>query len=967
MQLTLRYHEQAQRPACAAFLRGTDPAAWLRELGRWQLAASQLSCYLVPESIRSVRVAGLFVVVAEGASLPSDVLEPYGLASPAAGPRLYVPVQAGLWPATTPTELQAALLWQRQLLHPSIGMVGFDTTDELDLQTLLACAPPRPTDWGRAQPGHPPKPRLQQLRVLRPSAAEVLQTLQQDVGTAPLVELPGTADAEPGPVRQWFEALRYQLVKTWLGWVRRQRQGREPRSGPGFDWGRLFKILGVVVLVVLGVLGIIALLSQGSFSSTGILLAIVVRLLVKLLGGDNDTRPAPAPHYGRPKAAQPGRLEKWLAGNLDALEKKRQNEIERLLRLFNENPAEALKYAIPLGGPYQNRGTAPPSALLGRRDTRFNLGGLGGGRAADEWDIGDYQHDLRRQYQSAANQELLAGRHSKAAYIYAHLLSDYLAAANALEQGGLFREAATLHKDHLHSPAGAAHCLECGGLLLEAAELYAELNQHEKAGDLYTQLAQPALAARHYERGTTLLLDRDDRPAAARLLADKLHAPDRAQQVLLAGWASPKQPEVCLTQYFELAAAQAHDLGAQVQAVYRQHTTPAQQVPLLRVLATVADKHATPELLSASRDIAYEVVSTEAAAGNLEPLPLLRHFEPTDRLLAADCSRYTASQPRPAATPPRPAAMQLDATIEWQKAASHRQQWVALGVRGEQLHLARGNWYGHLEYYSWPVPLPTEAHIDLVADEFQSTTLLVRTSAGVALPTLHLPKNKHFAEALTVECPTWLPPWPTRVGLWPNGTAAALLQGDSVVLQRYTTTGELLPALTYQLSTDAHPFAGAERLRPGQLLYHDGKYFTYWQNHAVWLAESGQHRKRVLSTELFELVRSPYAAELSLAAVSEEGFMRWEPLKPANNAPWEQLTADTTEPTIHSIYFVGTAHIVSLTPYHAALYELGPHGARLVRSLGVNALVAVLPTSHRQQFALLQSTGQLTLHAIEQE
>jgi hypothetical protein len=965
MQFTLRYHEQAQRPACAAFLRGTDPAAWLRELGRWQLAASQLSCYLVPESIHSVQPAGLFVVVAEGASLPADVLEPYGQV---AGQRLYVPVQAGLWPATTPAELQAALLWPRQLLHPSIGLVGFDTTDELNLRTLLDCPPPRPTDWGRAQPGHPPKPRLQQLRVLRPTAAEVLGTMQQDVGTAPLTALPGTAEAQPGPVRQWFEELRYTLVKSWLGLVRRQRQGRAPSSGPGFDWGRLFRVLGVAVLSVMGVLGIIALFSShtGSISSLGIVLAIVLRLIVKLLGNNNDTRPQPAQHFGRPQAAQPGRLEKWLAGNLDALEKKRQNEIERLLRLFNENPAEALKYAIPLGGPYQDRGTAPPSALLGARDTSFNLSGLGGGRAADQWDIGDYQHDLRRQYQSAANQELLAGRYTKAAYIHAHLLGDYLAAANVLEQGHLFREAAALHKDHLHSPAGAARCLERGGLLLEAAELYTELNQHEKAGDLYTQLAQPAAAARHYERGTALLLDNDDRPAAARLLADKLHAPDRAQQVLLEGWASPKQPEVCLTQYFALAAAQAQDLGAQVQAVYRQHTTQAQQVPLLRVLATVADQHATPALLTASRDIAYEVISTEAAAGNLEPLPLLRHFEPTDRLLAADCSRYTTSQPLRATVARRPAAMQLDATIEWKRAATHRHQWVALGLRDERLHLARGNWYGHLEYYSWPVPVPADTQAELVVDDFHSTTVLVRTSANVALPTLHLSKNKHFAEALAVECPTWLPLWPTRIAVLPTGTAAAQLQGDAVLLQRYSATGELLPALTYKLSTDAHPFIGAERIRPGQLLYHDGKYFTYWQNQAVWLAESGQHRKRVLSTELFELVRSPYAAELSLAAVSAEGFMRWEPLKPAKNAPWEQLTADEAEPTIYSLCFVGPAHIVSLNAHHAALYELGPDGARLVRPLEIDALVAVLPTSHRQQFALLESTGRLSLHQIEQ-
>ena len=81
MHLTLRSHETAQRPARAAFLRGSDPAAWLRELSRWNLPAQQLTSYLVPESIRSVQVAGLFVIAT--GPVPADVLEPYG--SEAAG------------------------------------------------------------------------------------------------------------------------------------------------------------------------------------------------------------------------------------------------------------------------------------------------------------------------------------------------------------------------------------------------------------------------------------------------------------------------------------------------------------------------------------------------------------------------------------------------------------------------------------------------------------------------------------------------------------------------------------------------------------------------------------------------------------------------------------------------------------------------------------------------------------------
>ncbi len=95
--------------------------------------------------------------------------------------------------------------------------------------------------------------------------------------------------------------------------------------------------------------------------------------------------------------------------------------------------------------------------------------------------------------------------------------------------------------------------------------------------------------------------------------------------------------------------------------------------------------------------------------------------------------------------------------------------------------------------------------------------------------------------------------------------------------------------------------------------------------------------------------------------------MRWEPLKPTNNIPREQLTTDEVEPTIHSLCFVGATYLVGLSAHYAALYELRPDGARLVRSLEVDALVAALPTSHRQQFALLKSTGELTLHQLDGE
>ncbi|MCI1187850.1 hypothetical protein MON38_10500 [Hymenobacter sp. DH14] len=965
MLLTLRYHETAQRPASAAFLRGADPAAWLRELSRWNLPAAQLTCYLVPESIRSVQVAGLFVVAA--GDLPADVLEPYGRE---ADGRLYVPVGATLWPATAPGELAGALLWPRQLLHPGIGLVGFDTADELDLATLLDCPASRPTDWSRARPGLAPRPRLQQVRVLQPTVEEVVQSIQEEVGTVPLAQLPGLADDQTGPLQTAFDNLRHWLLRVGAGlWRIRPR----PLL---IDWGFFGKVLGGAALV-LGVLALMALLfsALGSHSVAGLIMLVVMlgRLFMRLL---NERSPAPtAPRRPAPAApARPGfgqRVEQWLNRRIHNLEQKRQNEIERLLKLFGESLEEALKYAIPLGGPYQDRGRAPESARLGQRNTEFNLGRLGGGGRVDAWNLDSYRHSLSLRYRAAATQEINAGRFKKAAYIYAHLLGDYPAAANTLEQGGFCREAAALYKDHLHNKPAAAKCLENGGLLLEAAELYAELKEHEKAGDLHQRLAQPALAARHYERGVALLLDNHDHPAAARLLAHKLVDTGRAQEVLLQGWASPKQPEVCLRQYFDLlAAAPGADLSAPVRTIFAEHTPRERRVPLLRVLATLSEKHPAPTLLSTARDIAYEVVSTEAAAGNLAHLSLLRHFVPDDRLLAADCGRFI-SQPRarPATGPTAGLTTSpLDPTIHWKAALTHRHQWVAVGVRDERLHLARGNWYGQVEYYSWITPVPAGTEIVLVADEQHGPRIILRPSEQLSLETKYLPQNKYFAEALTVECPSWLPPWPARVCLLPDGgTATARLQNGNIVVERYLAEGKRRVPF-------AHPFAEGNpdeyangRNWPAELLYRDGMYYSYWQHWLVCWAEDGRGRTHQLPDgEILQLVPSPYTPKLQLAIAMQEDLFNWEPTQPISNEPLPAFLS--TYSLAGNLQFVGPEHLVVLDDSCVALLRWEEKGYDEVRLIELKSTpVAVLATRDRQQFAVLEESGHISLHQISDD
>jgi len=962
MHLTLRYQDSAQRPACAAFLRGPDPAAWLREIGRWGLAADQLSCYLVPESIRSVQLAGLFVVV-KNEELPADVLEPYGVV---AG-RLYVPVRAALWPATTADELSAALLWPRQLLHPAIGMVGFDTTDEINLGALLDCGPPRPTAWDRARPGPPPKPRMERVRVLAPTAAAVVESIQEEVGTVPLAQLPGLAEDQPGPAQQAWDNLRRRLLKVVLAVV---------RWLPGLPSGQVMGALGVVILAVVAVgflLYVFSQLGTGNLSGFIVPLTILAVRLWRSFSGKEDRRPA----RHRPAApARPGvfqRLENWLGGRIHNLEQKRQNEIERLLRLFGENMDEALKYAIPLGGPYQNRGAAPESARLGPRATNFNLGGLGGGGRVDVWNLDAYRDNLRQQYLTAARQEVEAGRPKKAAYIHAHLLGDYHAAALVLEQGGHYREAAALYKDHLNNRPAAAKCLENGGLLLEAADLYAELKQHEKAGDLHQQLDQPTLAARHYERGVALFLDNTDHPAAARLLTDKLADPGRAQAVLLQGWASPKQPETCLKQYFDvLAAGSDEDLSTHVREIYQHHTPAGRRVPLLQVLTAVNAKHGTPELRATSLEVAYEVVSAEASAGNVAHLALLRNFLPDDRLIAADCSRYASRAPRPAADTSKTdqvIAPQLDATIVWQSAVTHGHQWVAIGRRDNRLHLARGNWYGNVEYYSWLTDVSGIQVLPL-ADEQHGNRILLRTSTAVALEAKLLPRNKYFPHALVVESPEWLPPWPTRVALLPEGKlASAQMRGSFIHLIQYSAQGKAEGPFLAMYEVPALKSEEDDRMWPSELLYRKGTYYSYWGSYLVQLRGNSQRvtAHQVLDGDNHLLVSSPYSADLCLAVAAGDGVLLWEPTSPATK-PGPVFSTDSMA---HTMQFVGPEHLVTIhhsafTEQHeAVLYYCATEAVQPVRTIKADReLVAVLPTINRQQFALLEDTGRVSLHSI---
>ncbi|MDB5148068.1 MAG: cyclic nucleotide-binding protein, partial [Mucilaginibacter sp.] len=427
MQLQLKYNEHTNQKVSAAFLPGVSPADWFKEMQLWHINLQTVRCFIMPRSIAVNEGAGLFVIFHEKhAPAAQSIQYPYSML---AG-KLFVPLKSTLYPVIGNDELKTLLLWELQVFHPFIGLVGFEKKDEIKLSSLIAIPQPKQNNWHMAHPGLIQPQGLRMIALEPEEFADVLDNIKEDVGRKPLDEIPDITAGERSKLQGNIKAILKGLT-----------------------------MIALFLLMVLGFIG-----------------KVLFFMLYTIF-------PSAKPVGNSQRKGWLQQLENWVNRKIDDLNKQRDSELKRLMDMFDSDSDEALKYAIPLDSPYLNRGEAPKSGKLNRRNSLdFNLSRLGGGGRVDSWNIGDYHAKLRAKYQQSAREAVERGDFKRAAYIHAHLLGDFYSASSVLQQGKLYREAAALYKDHLKNNRMAAECLEKGGLLTEAIPLYIEMDYPEKVG-----------------------------------------------------------------------------------------------------------------------------------------------------------------------------------------------------------------------------------------------------------------------------------------------------------------------------------------------------------------------------------------------------------------------------------------------------------------------------------------------------
>lgn len=908
MELQIKYNPKQKGNTDAVFIAGSTAAAWLREIDSWQIPYGQLQCYVVPESIRSIKPAGLFVIVSATGNKAMQQLPAYT----AVTGRLYIPASAALYPAVTKSELEKILLWKVQFFHPTIGLVGFEPEDRIDLLQLIQLPVVLENRWQSAPAAITVSP-LQSIRVQRDEVQDLLESFKKEIGVKPIEEIPG----KPAPAAQAAKMAGNRI---------------------------LYYLLAAIMFIPMVL---------------GTLIALLVNLLPK-----SNSPSAPPASYRSPSWLEgflgniTERTTTWIKKTMEELQKERDSEINRLMNLFETDPDEALKYAIPLSSMYQGRGTTDEGSKLTRQDSLFNMRGLGGGQVRSVWNIGDRANDLRIKYIKAAEQELKRGNYKRAAYIYTNLLGDYNSAANALMQGKFYREAAALYKDHLHRKQAAANCLEKGGLLEEAIELYIELNNYEKAGDLYTVLGQNTKAEACYAKCVESALQVKNYLEVARLQHYKLNNTAEAFTTLMLGWEENIKPAECLTQYYTLKQQTGEtEVVADIEAVYKKASTSQQKNMLLDVMQQV-NKLYPGKTTETTTNIAYEIISEQANAGNLTRLSVLANYTEDDQLVTSDCSRYIHLHKKQTAIQNVVSDLRLNKDVKWFKAMNVHNCVYSFGISQGRLIFSRTNWYNNTDYCIWNEPLAVVDKMVIAVNALQKNSVVIYYPTGNGFYDKKLQANKYFDFSLNLYTCAYLPADMLAVGVDNiNRIAAVVRHDDGASLNHYNTdnslvkttdcTGDFARLNFYTAAVPMTAKAGGFYFKQDDVLF--------------FISNDGDVRSIDFDSTISYLAISHLLGAPKFIISCTVGVLF---VTDANGQ--FALLGDSSEMGIISAVFISDTCAAAASGHCLTVYTID--GAVSVKQqIEVEeTIVAVLTTNQRNEIALLLENGEMKKFAIEE-
>src|SRR5436190_12876895 len=383
--LAIRYADLPVREAVAAIIPGCDAEHWFETLQDAGVDPAESGFLLIPES-GSLRCSAALVIAAtaELEHLPAECIR-YGRL----GARVFAPVHANFRPLLDDEEWDALLPDDNSqfVWHPQGGLIRFEPAEQLAWNDLVSLPEVVDGDWSHVDPGVSYSDRLDTIVAPIPAIEIVLDGGKGDIGSE---ADPSTLPPHPGEaVWKTIAAAPLLPIAMAADWIRRKMSAAASKGSSrpaGQDSS-----------------------STGAGSIPG--LRALSRLAAAVGRGLSRTvQSAVAP----------------VQGVTERIFNERIKALQRLLHQFEQNPDEALRYALPLSGDLGRASAGgTPGWQLPARVIDFFLGRRGGGGGGLWIAPSEMLNSLTASYREAAQRELRLGRYRRAAYIYSNLLNEH--------------------------------------------------------------------------------------------------------------------------------------------------------------------------------------------------------------------------------------------------------------------------------------------------------------------------------------------------------------------------------------------------------------------------------------------------------------------------------------------------------------------------------------------------------------
>lgn len=493
-------------------------------------------------------------------------------------PKLLIPERAMLHPALSIHETDKLFPEHLHLFHPEFGLV--ELTEELDLKALLA--EPELRSFHVARPEKPVfiPGQVRSFRIKPLPPEEVLKQMEENL-------FPQSEELPKDELTP-MERARLSFYEFLYGKDKDDKEGKGLPAEGTEGIGKLGEKLGMLLDSII---------------------------------------------------PRNSRLSERIQKDFEELKRRNQEEIEKLMELFRNNPEEALKYAVPLDEHGSVRGGQSMEFNLSKRWSDFSLAHfqVGSGSGTGSVDLSDHYQQLQKQYNDTAEDLIRKKDYHKAAFVYMKLLRNVHKAASTLEDGMLYQEAATIWLKHANNKQKAAECYEKGRMTDEAIELYKELKQDEKVGDLYVSINKRKEANVHYDLVVEDYRSKDQYLKASIVAREKMLNGPGSQDLLMEGWRKQKDAFNCLNNYLN-NIGDVKVLKQEIDNIYSKEITDSNSPVFLQVIKHEYHKHKALE--EPIREMAYGIVASQMAH-NKSIVNELKEFNKNDKEIHKDLMRYT--------------------------------------------------------------------------------------------------------------------------------------------------------------------------------------------------------------------------------------------------------------------------------------------------------------------------------------